>query len=171
MNKSQPILTYTFSFLILAVFFKLIGLLNINNEEILAYTFVFYGISSVYLSLGKNKKFRLFLGTVVFLTGIIFFILNNFDIINPSRMIFPAIILTAGTGFLMLYIDDTNDKGILYASVAFIIPGLIYSIYFGTMRPGLFIYSIYQVILKYWFILLIAAIIFAANNLDEKSET
>jgi hypothetical protein len=171
MNKSQPILTYTLSFLILAVLFKIIGLLNVNNEEILAYTFVFYGISSVYSSLGKNKKFRLFLGTVVFLIGIIFFVINNFDIVNLSRMIFPAIILTAGIGFLMLYIDNTNDKTILYVSAAFILPGLFYSIYFGTMKPGLFINSIYQIILKYWIIVIITAIIFTAINRDEKSKT
>ena len=93
MNKPRSILTYTLSFLILAVIFKLIGFLRVNNEEILAYTFIFYGISSVYLSMGKDKKFRVFLGTVVFLIGIIFFVLNNFDITNLSRIIFPSVIL------------------------------------------------------------------------------
>jgi hypothetical protein len=170
MNKSQPILTYTLSFLILAVIFKIIGLLIVNNEEILAYTFIFYGISSVYLSLGRNKKFRVFLGAVVLLIGIILFIINNFDIISLSKIIFPSIILILGIGCLMLYIDNTNDKAILYASLIFILIGLIYSMSFGTMKFGFFIYSIYHIILKYWIIVIIAVIIFTAIKRDEKSE-
>jgi hypothetical protein len=170
MNKSQPLLTYTLSFLIIAVIFKVIGLVIINNEEILAYTFVFYGISSVYLFMGKNKKFRLFLGTVVFLIGIIFFILNNFDITSLSRIIFPSIILMLGIGCLMLYIDNTDDKIILYASLILILIGLVYSISFGTMKPGFLIDSIYHITLKYWIIVIIAIIIFTSFNPNAKSE-
>ena len=33
MNKSQSILTYTLSFLIIAVAFKIIGLLRVDNEK------------------------------------------------------------------------------------------------------------------------------------------
>jgi hypothetical protein len=170
MNKSQPILVYTFSFLILAFIFKIIGLLIVNNEEILAYTFIFYGISSVYLSLGRNKKFRVFLGTVVFLIGIIFFVLNNFDLISLSRIIFPSTILIVGICCLMLYIDNTNDKAILYASLIFIFTGLIYSMSFGSMKFGIFFYSIYHITLKYWIIVIIAVIIFTAVQLDNKNK-
>jgi hypothetical protein len=170
MNKSQPILTYTLSFLILAVIFKIIGLLNLNNEEILAYTFIFYGISSVYLSLGRDKKFRIFLGTVVFLIGIILFVLNNFDINNISKIIFPSILFILGIGFLMLYLDNINDKAMLYISLIFILTALVYSITIGSMKLGLFIYSIHHVILKYWIVAIIALIIFTAINYDEKSK-
>ena len=174
MNKSQPILSYTFSFLILAIIFKVIGLLHIENEELLAYTFVFYGISSVYLSMGQDKKFRVFLGTVVFLTGIVFFIINNFDIISLTKIILPSIILILGAGCFMLYMDNTNDKAILYVSLFLILVGLVYSISIGSMKPGYFIYSAYQVILKYWIIIIIALIIFTAikreNNNDDNKE-
>jgi hypothetical protein len=170
MNKSQSILSYSFSFLVLAVILKLTGLLRVNNEEILAYTFIFYGISSVYLSLGRNKKFRIFLGTVVFLVGIIFFVINNFDIISISKIIFPSIILILGVAFLMLYIDNTNDKAILYVSLFFILSGLIYAISIGSMRPVYFIYSAYQIALKYWVIAIIAVIIFIAIKRGNISE-
>ncbi|MDR3625859.1 MAG: hypothetical protein P4L45_03455 [Ignavibacteriaceae bacterium] len=170
MNKSQPILSYTFSFLIIAVILKITGLLRVNNEEILAYTFILYGIGSVYLSLGKDKKFRIFLGTAAFLVGIIFFIINNFDIISISKIIFPSIILILGIACLMLYIDNTNDKTILYISLFFILSGLIYSMSIGSMRPAYFIYSAYQIVLKYWIIVIIAAIIFIAINRGNKNE-
>ena len=170
MNKSQPILTYTLSFLILAVIFKIIGLLNLSNEEILAYTFIFYGISSVYLSFGRDKKFRIFLGTVFFLIGIILFVLNNFDINNISKIIFPSILFILGIGFLMLYIDNINDKAMLYISLIFIFTGLVYSISIGSMKLGLFIYSVYHIILKYWIVAIIALIIFTAINYDEKNK-
>jgi|WetSurMetagenome_2_1015567.scaffolds.fasta_scaffold537499_2 hypothetical protein len=170
MNKSQSVLTYTLSFLILAVVLKVFGLLSVNNEEILAYTFIFYGISSVYSSLGKDKKFRLFLGTVVFLIGIVFFILNNFDITSLSRIIFPSIILILGAGCFMLYIDNTNDKAILYASLFFVLIGITYSIIFGPVKFGIFVFSLYQIILKYWIVITIAAIIFISINREDKTE-
>jgi hypothetical protein len=153
-----------------AVILKVVGLLIISKEEILAYTFIFYGISSVYLFMGKNKKFRLFLGTMAFLIGIVFFIINNFEIISLTRIIFPSVILIPGIGCLILYIDHTDDKIILWASLILILIGLVYSVSFGTMKLGFFMDSIYKIILKYWIIVIITIIIILGFNSNASNE-
>lgn len=168
MEKSQPILTYSLSFLILALIFKFLGVINLANEEILSYTFIFYGLSSVYASMGKNKKLRLFIGSVVFLIGIIFFVMIYFDIFYSSKIIFPSTLLILGISSLMLFLDNTKDKAVLFISLIFILIGIVYSVSVGMMRLDSFIFSFYHILLKYWIIILIAIIIVAAIRREDK---
>ncbi len=168
MEKSQPILTYSLSFLILAMLFKMLRIIDLGNEEILAYTFIFYGISSVYVSMGMNKRLRLFIGTVVFLIGIIFFVLVYFDIFYSSKIIFPSALLILGISSLMLFLDNTDDKAILFISLIFILLGIVYSASIGMMRLGSFLFSFYHIILKYWIIILITVIIVVIVKREDK---
>ena len=166
LKKTQPILTYSLSFLLLAIIFKFLGLINLENEEILSYVFIFYGISSVYVSFGNNSKFRLFIGSIVFLFGIIFFIFNYFEIFYSTKIIFPSALLILGISSLMLYFDNTKEKVILYISLIFILLGIVFSASVGTMRLGSFLSSVYNILLKYWIVILIAMIIVLAIKRD-----
>ncbi len=167
LKKSQPILTYSLSFILLALIFKFLGLINLANEEILSYTFIFYGISSVYISFGKNNKLRLFVGTTVFLVGIIFFIFNYFEIFYSTKIIFPSALLILGISSLMLYIDNIKDKVVLYISLILILAGIVFTASAGTMHLGSFLSSVINILFKYWIVILIAAIIFMAIRRDD----
>ncbi len=165
----QPILTYSLSFFILEMLLKLIGIIELSTLEILAYAAVFFGVSSVYTSMGHNKKLTLFLGTVVFLFGIIFFLLVNFDIYNISSMIFPSAVLILGISSFMLFLDNTSDKAILFISLIFILLGIVYAVSVGSLRPYSFFFSAYKIAVKYWMVVLIALIIvIVINRLNRK---
>ncbi len=168
MVKPQPILIYALIFLIITLILKLFGLLNVDNNQLLAYTFIFYGISSVYISFGRNKRLQLFIGTVIFLIGIVFFLISNFDIFNSSHLIFPSTLLILGISCWMLFLDNTDDKAVLFISIIFILLGIIYSISVGAMRVGSFLNSILSIASKYWAIVLITFIIILLLRREDK---
>jgi len=168
MAKSQPIIIYALTFLIITLFLKFFGLLNVDNNELLAYTFIFYGISSVYISFGRNKRLQLFIGTAIFLIGIVFFLISNFAIFSSSGLIFPSTLLILGISCWMLFLDNTNDKAILFVSIIFILLGIIYSISVGAMRVGSFVSSILSITAKYWAIVIITLIIVLLLKRDDK---
>lgn len=169
MIKLQPILIYALAFLIISLILKLFGLIYLDNIELLAYTFIFYGISSVYVSFGNNKRFQLFIGTTAFLIGIIFFLVSNFDIFNSSSLIFPSALLILGICSWMLFLDNTDDKAVLFISIIFILLGVIYSISVGTLRIGSFLNSIFSITIKYWIVALITLIIIILLKRDDNS--
>ena len=147
---------------------KFLGLIDLANEEILSYTFIFYGLSSVYVSIGRNKKLRLFIGSVVFLIGIVFFIFIYFDIFYSTKIIFPSVLLIFGISLLMMFIDNPADKAILFISLIFILLGIVFSMSVGTMRINSFLFSFYHILLKYWIVILIAVVIIMAIRREEK---
>lgn len=159
--RLQPILIYSVSFLILALFFNLVGIVNLDNLEILAYTFVFYGLSTVYASMGNNKKLKVFLGSSIFLIGIDFLVVSNFDIFNSSAIIFPSTLLILGASSFILFLDNTDDKAIFFISIIFTLLGLIYSVSVGSLGIKSFIHSFISLISKYWIVLLLSIVVFA----------
>ena len=135
------------------------GVIDLDNLEIFSYSLMFYGISSVYISMGKNRKLQLFVGTSVFLTGIVLFLVSDFEIFNSSRLLFPSIILILGISCFMLFLDNTGDKAILFISLIFLLLGSVYSVSFGGLRPLSFLNSLYYVAMKYWFVIILTIVI------------
>ncbi len=158
--RPQPILIYTVLFLVLALFFNIVGIINLDNYEILAYTFIFYGLATVYLSMGNNKKLQVFLGSAVFLIGIDFMVISNFDIFSSSGIIFPSTLLILGISSFILYLDNTEDRAIFFVSIIFILFGLIYSISVGSLGIISFLKSLFALVKDYWVVPVIAFIVF-----------
>ncbi len=159
MTNKHSILSYALSFLLIAYAAKLLGIVDFSVLEILAYTFIFYGISQVYLSMGSDKKLALFLGSAIFLIGIEFFLVDNFDVTSTASIIFPSALLILGISSFMLFLDNTSDKAIMFISLIFILLGIIYSTNVGSMRPGNFFTALVQLFAKYWFIFLLSLVI------------
>lgn len=166
--KQQPILIYSVTFLILAILFNLIGIINVGNYEILAYTFSFYGLSTVYASMGHNKKLQLFWGSSIFLIGIDFLIVSRFDVFNTSGIIFPSILFILGISCFILFIDNIDDKAILFVSIIFVLLGLIYSTSIGNLRIMSFIDSLISLISGYWIMLIIVLLVFIVIRRKEE---
>jgi len=169
MIKTQPIIIYALAFLIISLVLKLFGFIYLDNIELLAYTFIFYGISSVYVSFGNNKRFQLFIGTTAFLIGIVFFLISNFDIFNSSGLIFPSVLLILGIGSGMLFLDNTDDKAILFVSIIFVLLGIIYSASVGSLKFLSFINSIVSITDKYWVVALITLVIIILLRRENKA--
>ncbi len=159
MSNKHSLLSYALSFLLLAYVAKLLGFVDLSTLEILAYTFIFYGVSQVYLSMGNNRKLALFLGSAIFLLGVEFFLVENFDITSTTSVIFPSALLILGISSFMLFLDNTGDKAIMFIALIFILLGIIYSTNVGSMRLGNFFAALIQLFSKYWLIFVLALVI------------
>lgn len=105
------------SLIIIGIFFLLrfFEIINTPFTEITSYVFIFYGLTTVYFSFGTGYRGRLFFASFIFLSGIMMFVINYYEILNPSSAIFASILFITGAGFLILFVDNTSEKTFLYS--------------------------------------------------------
>ena len=158
MNKHhQSILIYLLTFLALSIILKLLGIIDFDNYEIWGYGLIFYGISLVYISFGNNQRGRLFIGSIIFLIGLLLFIISKFEFFSVSTLILPSLLLIFSISFLMLFLDNLKERSLILISLAFFIAGTIYTLFNGEISLLSFLNSVKQITLSYWPVILIAA--------------
>jgi hypothetical protein len=160
LEKHQSIISYLLILLIFLILLKITGFFNIHNVELLGYVFITFGLSYVFNSFGNKRKGVLFSSTVIFLIGLVLFIISNFEIQHLSKLIIPSILMIIGIGLLMTYIDGDQITNILLISLLFIASGIIITITHGEMTFHSFFSSFIGVTEKYWSIILIFAGVF-----------
>ena len=160
MEKHQSILSYLLILLLFFILLKITGIINIRNIELLGYVLILFGLSYVFNSFGNNRKGVLFTSTIIFLCGMVLFIISNFEITQPSKLIIPSSLMIVGIGLLMTYIDSTQITYILLLSLLFIAAGIIVTIMHGEINFHSFCLSIVGVVEKYWSVLIIFTGIF-----------
>ena len=157
MNKHhQLILIYLLTFLALSILLKFWGIIDFDNREIFGYGLIFYGISLVYISFGNHQRGRLFIGSIIFLSGLFLYIISKFEFFKESTLLIPALLLIFSISFLMLFLDNLHDKTVLLVSVLFFISGTIVTIYNGEISFPVFLNAIWHITLNYWPVVLIA---------------
>lgn len=159
MNNNQPILVYLLIFLALSIVLKLFGIIDVENTELVSYVMIFYGINLVYLSFGRKRQGLLLTGTILFLVGLLLFLINNFEFINNREIIFPSTLLILGTGFLMLFLNDTSKKNLLLISLTLILSAIIVTALLGSITVSSFIDSIIKITVKYWLVAVVAIVL------------
>jgi len=167
--KNHSIIAYLFVFIALSVLLKMAGLINSSFTELASYALIFYGVGTVYVSMGKNKKNMLFLGAASFLAGIELFIIANYDILKLSHIVLPSVFFILGTAFLVLFIDDFSNKFLLAISIIFLISGVFFFTKLGVFNPHDFLKSTIFICLKYWPLLIIIAALILLLRKNNKS--
>jgi hypothetical protein len=158
--KNHLIITYLLVLVALSVLLKIIGIINISYADLAGYALIFYGIGTVYVSMGKNKRRILFMGAAAFLVGMILSITSNYDFLKLSNIVLPSIFIILGTAFLILFIDDSSNRLLLIISAIFLIFGIFFFTKLGTFNLSDFLKSTLSISLKYWpIIILITALI------------
>lgn len=155
MFKNHSIITYLLIFLVLSILLKLVGILNISFTELAGYALIFYGLGTVYVSMGKNKKHLLFIGAVSFLIGVELFITSNYDFLNLSNIVLPSIFFILGTAFLVLFIDDLSNRLLLMIAIIFLISGFFFFTKLGTFNVSDFLKSTLSISITYWPVIII----------------
>jgi hypothetical protein len=161
---------YLLIFLALSIVLKLFGIIDVSNTELLAYGFIFYGITLVYTSFGKKQSGILFIGSSLFLTGFLLFLIHNFEFTSSNQIIFPSILLIIGINFLMLFFDSPERKRFLAVSITSIVSGIVVIVFLGSITLRTFAASIIYILEKYWPIVLIAAGLIVLLNLEHKKK-
>lgn len=160
MEKHQSIISYLLILLIFLILLKITGIINLHNVELLGYVFIFFGLSYTFNSFGSNRKGVLFASTIIFLVGLVLFIISNFEIQHISKLIIPSSLMIIGIGLLMIYIDGGQKTYLLLLSLLFIAAGIIITITHGEISFPSFISSFIRVVEKYWPLILIFGGIF-----------
>lgn len=156
MKHSQiTILTLIFLFIIVSVILNISGLTEIGPNEFIGYIMIFYGIATVYTSFGEENKFLIFIGSVIFLAGIVFSLPSHFDFIKPLDIFVPSSIIIAGISLFIVYYDNTKNKTVLVASLILTVAGLIFILAARQIQFVVFGESILKIIEVYWPVLLI----------------
>jgi hypothetical protein len=156
--------------LALSIILKLFGVIDVSNIELLGYAFIFYGITIVYTSFGKNHPIALFFGSSLFLTGLLLFLISNFEFSDSNEIIFPSIQLILGIDFLMLFFNNLKKKSFLAVSLTSILLAVVVTILLGSITFLNFYNSIINIIAKYWPIVLIAAGLLVLLSIEHKKE-
>lgn len=138
----------------LASHFKL---LQIDITFILGISFVLQGFVSVSLSLNNNRRDLLFLFTVLFMVGILFFTKSYFNIRETREIVFTSILFITGGVFLILFIDNLKEKVFLITSAAFFLAGYLSITLLRSIGITKFANSLAKTAEDFWPIILIAA--------------
>lgn len=170
MNRYQGLITYLLIFLALSIILELFNLINFEGTELISYVFIFLGIGSVYLSFGRGKGIIIFFGSLIFLTGLILFLFNNFEFTDPYGIIFPAVFLVFGISALMVFFDNMENKVMLLTSLIFILTGFIFTMVIGSLSFTEFVNSIVNITLSYWPVILIVLGIILIITFEEKKK-
>ncbi len=156
MKHSQiTIITFLLLFIVASFILNYTGIIEIDSTDLFGYGLIFYGIATVYTSFGGNNKFLIFLGSVIFLSGIVVSLPAHFDFIRPLNIFIPSSILIAGISLFIVYFDDTNNKAVLFASLILVIAGMIFIFTARQVQLGVFGESILKIIEVYWPVLLV----------------
>lgn len=95
----------------------------LSAEEVFGIALIFYGITTVYLSLNNGNRSQLLLAAVLFFVGIIFIVKSRFDLVDVRGLVFTSILFTGGAAFLILFIENVKEKIFLYTAILLMLLG------------------------------------------------
>lgn len=140
------------SLIIIGIFYLLrfLTIINAPITELISYVFILYGIVTVYFSLGTGFRGRLFFASIVFLSGVMMYVINNYEILKPSSAIFASILFITGSSFVILFIDNTKEKTFLYSGLLLLIISYSAATVFKNYEIIKAANSLSNLVLDYW---------------------
>ena len=161
---------YLITFLAALIFLRAIGIINVSDSELIGYGLMIYGLSLFYSSYIKRRKLLLFIGTGIFLSGVLFFLIGNFELWNIDQLLIPASLFIFSISFFMVYLADMPKKNMLYLALILFTAGI------GAMalvsKTGIDGYFENAVLITriYWPVIIILFFIVALVNKNEKQK-
>jgi len=113
----------------------------------------------------------LFIGSGIFLSGVLFFLIGNFELLNIDQLIIPASIFIFSIGLFMVYLSDMSYKNMMYFAL------ILFAIGIGAMalisQNGIEGYFENTLLITriYWPILIILFIVVALVNRNAKEKS
>lgn len=168
--RNNLIIVYLVIFISLLIFLRFIGVIIINNDELIGYGLITYGLSLFYSAFIESRKLFIFIGSTVFLIGIFFFITGNFEFENTDKIFVPAAIFILSVSSLMLYLSDTGFKVGMYAAIILFTAGVGSLAIMSTHGIENFISYTVSIFNIYWPVLIILLAVIALVNKDIKGK-
>jgi magnesium-transporting ATPase (P-type) len=142
---------------------------EILSYKVISYLIVALGLFVFVISKQFNNTEGVFAGSFIFFSGIILYVISSFNIWNPSRMIFPALLLSSG---LSLFISFLNNKKIynLIFSVILLLIGLKFFYKRMSFKIEVFFNSLPQIFFSIGLSAIIILILLLIIKNKEKDE-
>lgn len=119
MNKRKMTLI-GFAFLILFILSEILFPEFLSNK-ILSYIILGVGFTLWIHSFRTNNSAGIFSGSFIFFGGIILFVSSSFVIWNPSRMVFPAVLVSAGLASLLTFLHDKKIYYLIFSVISLLL--------------------------------------------------
>lgn len=170
MTPSKTVLIFVIVFVWIAVLLNLFTLIAFSYSEIIAYCFIFLGVSIYYPSHIRHLGKGVFWGSAIFLTGIIFFSDSYFELRNGYVLILPALLFVCSFSFLLTFLFNTKKIKLLAASIIILVLAVFFLFYSGTPAMKSFLAALVSLAGKYWIVLLLSVITIGILSLENKSD-
>ena len=168
--RNNLIIVYLAIFISVLILFRFIGVININNDELIGYGLITYGLSLFYSAFIESRKLFIFIGSTVFLIGVFFFITGNFEFENTDKIFVPAAIFILSVSSFMLFLSDTGFKLGMYAAIILFTAGMGMLALMSPHGIENFITYTVDIFKKYWAVLIILLAVIALVNKDIKGK-
>lgn len=116
--------------------FKYFDVVLLSMEQLFGAAIIFYSLPTVYISLGSVRREKLVWATVLFCVGVIFIVKSYFEILDTRGIVFASILFSSGASFMLLYIENTNEKIFLISGLLMILLSYLSVTFFKKL--GLF---------------------------------
>ena len=141
--------------LILFFLLRFLGLIDFSFYDFAIFLMIIGGFGFSIFLIGHNRPILLFISSFVFLGGIFQLILNSFVFSNESSVYFPVTLFTFGAGFLIVYLDNREKKGLAFASAFFLLFSFVIFLLNRDFTPGNFVSSLFTLLLDQWLIFIL----------------
>ena len=168
--RNNLIIVYLVIFISVLIFLRFIGIIIINNDELIGYGLITYGLSLFYSAFIESRKLFIFIGSTVFLIGVFFFIMGNFEFENTDKIFVPAAIFILSVSSFMLFLSDRGFKVGMYAAIILFTAGIGTLALMSPNGIGNFITYTIDIFKKYWPVLIILLAVIALVNKDIKGK-
>jgi hypothetical protein len=168
---NKLLVIYLLTFLALLIFLRAIGVINISNSELIGYGLMIYGLSLFYSSFIVRGKLFLFIGTGIFLSGVVFFLIGNFELWNIDQLLIPASLFIFSISFFMVYLFDWSHKSMMYFAVALFVVGIGVMALISKNGIGGYFENALLIMRIYWPIGIILFFVVALVNKNAKGKS
>ena len=172
MKNNNLIVVYLIIFISVLILLRTVEIIEVNNEVLLGYVLIIYGLSLYYYSFIKKKKFALFIGSSIFLAGVLFLVIGSFEFQEVELIILPSVVLILAISSFMIFLSDTSNRTSLYAAIILFTSAIGIIAILSTKGLENFILNTVSIAEIYWpiLIILIVVIILVERELKDKKE-
>lgn len=168
MTPSKYLLILIIVFIWSSVLLSVFSVVDISFTEIITYTFISLGVTLFYPSFNRNYSPGIFLGSSFFFTGIIFFVSNQYELLNTAQFLLPSLLLVIAFSLLMIFIAKPSDTKFLYVALLLCSIGIYTLLERGNPAVGTFINALKNLFGRFWIMILLVAAVIMVLKFEKK---
>ncbi|MFA6978428.1 MAG: hypothetical protein WC209_03805 [Ignavibacteriaceae bacterium] len=154
----KQLFKYGLLFLLLPIMLQLLGFIDVSIFSLFSFATFFIGLTVFYYSFGTKNFLAVFLGSGLFFTGILSFLIKTFLLEITFPFILAGSLYITGFSLFMVYLENMKRRTALYSAGFLVLIATAISLFVGNLHLNSFFLSIQEVLSKYWLLLLVAVI-------------